>query len=416
MITVRKVKVSISGTDEQRKDGYKYIRDSQYAQYVGLNRAMSYLATAFYSNKSDLNSKGYKEALKELTNSNPIFDDIDFGIGLDTKSAITQKVKADFKIAIKNGLAKGERSVTNYKRTFPLITRGRDVKIYKEENQYKLNWVHKIKMDIIFYANDNKSNKKELKTTLDKIISKEYSLKQCSFEFNNNKLILILTIDIPVEENKKKVVVKGRTLGIDLGLKYPVYMCLNDNTYKRKSLGSINDFLRVREQIRERKRNLQKSLTMTKGGKGREKKLQVLDRLSQNESNFVQTYNHTLSKRVIEFAKQHKCEFINMEKLTKDGFDDVILGKWSYYQLQNFIEYKAKKEGIKVRYIEPAYTSQTCSFCGHVDKENRQTQEKFVCTKCGFGKDHGFKDKNGNIYVNADHNAAINIATSKKYK
>ena len=43
------------------------------------------------------------------------------------------------------------------------------------------------------------------------------------------------------------------------------------------------------------------------------------------------------------------------------------------------------------------YTSQKCSRCRHIDKENRQTQEKFVCTECGFE-------------LNADHNAAVNIA------
>ena len=49
-----------------------------------------------------------------------------------------------------------------------------------------------------------------------------------------------------------------------------------------------------------------------------------------------------------------------------------------------------------------AYTSQTCSRCGNIDKENRQTQETFVCTKCGFK-------------LNADHNAAINIARSIEF-
>ena len=32
MITVRKIKLTIIGTDEERKQGYKFIRDSQYAQ------------------------------------------------------------------------------------------------------------------------------------------------------------------------------------------------------------------------------------------------------------------------------------------------------------------------------------------------------------------------------------------------
>ena len=80
----------------------------------------------------------------------------------------------------------------------------------------------------------------------------------------------------------------------------------------------------------------------------------------------------------------------------------MILSKWSYYELQNMIEYKAEREGISVKYVDPAYTSQTCSKCGYVDKENRTSQEKFKCIECGFE-------------LNADHNAAINIARSNNY-
>jgi transposase len=52
---------------------------------------------------------------------------------------------------------------------------------------------------------------------------------------------------------------------------------------------------------------------------------------------------------------------------------------------------------IEVEFIKPQYTSQRCNKCGCIDKENRQTQEQFVCTTCGH------KD-------NADRNASRNIA------
>ena len=61
------------------------------------------------------------------------------------------------------------------------------------------------------------------------------------------------------------------------------------------------------------------------------------------------------------------------------------------------LEYKAERAGIIVRYINPAHTSQTCSRCKNKDKENRQTQEDFICTKCGHK-------------INADWNASINIS------
>ena len=401
MITVRKLKLTVIGTDEEKKQGYKFIRDSQYAQYQGLNLAMSILSSAYLESNRDIKSDIFKEAQKSLTNSNPIFDNIGFGTGIDTKSAITQRVKKDFKTSLKNGLAKGERTITNYKRDYPLLTRGRDLKFQYKDDDIIIKWVNKIQFKVVLGSGKIKENKIELQYTLHKIINKEYKVGQSSLQFDrNNNLILNLNLDIPY--NPKNETVEGRTLGVDLGIKYPAYMCLNDDTYKREHIGSIDDFLRIREQMQDRRRKLQHDLKFIKGGKGRKKKTQALDRLRDKEKNFATTYNHMISKNVVEFAKKNQCEYINMEKLTKDGFNNKILRNWSYYQLQQYIEYKAEREGIQVRYIDPAYTSQTCARCGHIDKENRQTQEKFICTKCGFE-------------LNADHNASINIARSDKY-
>ena len=401
MITVRKLKLTVIGTDEERKQGYKFIRDSQYAQYQGLNLAMGILSSAYLESNRDIKSDIFKNAQKSLTNSNPLFEGITFGTGIDTKSAITQRVKKDFKTSLKNGLAKGERTITNYKRDYPLLTRGRDLKFQYKDDDIIIKWVNKIVFKVVLGSGKIKENKIELQHTLHKIIDKEYKVGQSSLQFDrNNNLILNLNLDIPYKP--KTEVVEGRTLGVDLGIKYPAYMCLNDDTYKREHIGSIDDFLRIREQMQDRRRKLQHDLKFIKGGKGRNKKMQALDRLRDKEKNFATTYNHMISKNVVEFAKKNQCEYINMEKLTKDGFNNAILRNWSYYQLQQYIEYKAEREGIKVRYIDPSYTSQTCARCGHVDKENRQTQEKFICTECGFE-------------LNADHNAAINIARSNKF-
>lgn len=402
MISVRKLKLTIIGTDEERKEKYKFIRDSQYSQYQGLNLLMGELASAYYKANRDIKSEEYKLAKKNITNSNPLLKEIKFGTGIDSASLVTQRVKKDFDVCIKNGLARGERTITNYKRTFPLLTRGRDLKFkYNDNNEIVIDWVHKIKFKVVLGERVNE-NTIELRHTLNKIIDKEYKVNESSLMFDNkNNLILNLNLKIPDKENNYEPI-KNRTLGVDLGIKYPVYMCLSDNTYVRQHIGSINDFLRVRQQMQERRKKLQESLKLTNGGKGKKKKLQALNKLQANEKNFVQTYSHVLSKRIVEFAKKNKCEYIHLEKIDKNGISNKILRNWSYYQLQTYIEYKAKREGIKVRYIDPAYTSQKCSRCGHVDKNNRLTQEKFICTECGFE-------------LNADHNAAINIARSNEF-
>ena len=402
MINVRKLKLVIRETDKElRSQKYKFIRDSQYAQYRALNVAMGYISSAYLKANKDIKSEEYKEAIKLLTNSNPIFNGIEVGTGIDTLSAVTRKARKDFSVSLKNGLARGERNLTSYRRTYPLITRGRDLKFRYEDNDIVIKWVNKIEFTVITGSNNMKENTIELKHTLHKIINNEYKIKESSLMFDkNNNLILNLTFDIPDKEAHE--IVPGRTLGVDLGIATPAYVCLSDTTYIRSGFGSANDFFRVRQQMKDRRKKLYASLTVVKGGKGRNKKVKAADHLRDKERNFAKTYNHQLSHKIVKFAKDNKCEFINLEYLTKDGFENRILSSWSYYELQNMIEYKAEREGIKVRYVDPAYTSQTCSKCGHVDKENRPTQAKFKCVNCG-------------LELNADHNASINIARSDNF-
>jgi IS605 OrfB family transposase len=57
----------------------------------------------------------------------------------------------------------------------------------------------------------------------------------------------------------------------------------------------------------------------------------------------------------------------------------------------------ADKAPGRVEKINPAYTSQTCSGCGHRASESRESQSRFRCRACG-------------LTVHADVNAARNIA------
>ncbi len=57
----------------------------------------------------------------------------------------------------------------------------------------------------------------------------------------------------------------------------------------------------------------------------------------------------------------------------------------------------AQKAPGRIEKINPAYTSQRCSACGHVAGENRKSQAVFACTACRYT-------------ANADVNAARNIA------
>lgn len=49
----------------------------------------------------------------------------------------------------------------------------------------------------------------------------------------------------------------------------------------------------------------------------------------------------------------------------------VTLHSWSFRQLGTFIAYKAQRAGVPLMHVDPAYTSQECSQCHHIDRRNR---------------------------------------------
>jgi putative transposase len=145
--------------------------------------------------------------------------------------------------------------------------------------------------------------------------------------------------------------------------------------------------------IHQKYKNLRKGL-QKKGKYGKVK--QIKDR----ESRIVKDINNKVSRKIVDTAKE-SGKGIKLEDLTgirnsKHNTKSFRYAKnsWSFYQLQNQIEYKAKLLGVEVAYVDPAYTSKSCSRCGLIGDRNGKS---FKCPACGH-VDH------------ADSNAGFNIA------
>jgi len=126
-----------------------------------------------------------------------------------------------------------------------------------------------------------------------------------------------------------------------------------------------------------------------------------LKAISGREQRHVRHVNHEVSKSIVAEAVLSGAGEIRMEDLTniraniKAGKKvRTRLHRWAFRQLQDFVAYKAEGAGIRVAYINPAYTSQTCSACGAIGKRQRH---RFSCPTCG-------------TRLHADGNAARNIA------
>ncbi|GAA1597295.1 RNA-guided endonuclease TnpB family protein [Kribbella sancticallisti] len=88
--------------------------------------------------------------------------------------------------------------------------------------------------------------------------------------------------------------------------------------------------------------------------------------------------------------------YLPNRRRAKAGLNRGILANgWGL--LVQRLEHKAAG---RVEKVNPAYTSQTCSVCGHRAPDNRESQAVFRCTACGH-------------QANADVNAAVNIAAGR---
>jgi len=149
-----------------------------------------------------------------------------------------------------------------------------------------------------------------------------------------------------------------------------------------------------RRKYEHRRKNLQRN-----GSKYAKRKLK---KIAGKQARFQSNTNHVISKRLVRKA-QDTLRAIALEDLSDLRKAPVRRkqrskhANWSFYQLRQFIRYKAELAGIPVIFVDARYTSQTCSVCGGVDKANRKSQSVFSCVSCGYS-------------ANADTNAAVNIA------
>lgn len=339
----------------------------------------------------------------------------------DILANLNQKIQENYNNNQKK-IESGERALSTYKKGMEIpfsIRENKRLKLFIKEEGIYLKWFKEILFRLEF-GKDASNNRCIVERLIEsdrqqKNKGEDYVANNSSIKLikkgndKSTRIFLLLSIDIPA---KKQVLDKDVVLGVDLGIKCPLYLAINKNDNFKMQIGDIEHFHNQRTMFQKRFKSLQK-LICTQGGHGRKKKLEPLEKLKEKERNWVHTQNHVYSREVIKQALKQNARTIHMESLKdfgkgKDGYvkDEYkyLLRYWSYYELQSMIEYKAKLEGIEVKYIDPAYTSQTCSYCG--ERGERKKQEEFVCTnpQC---KRRGEK-------INADFNAARNIAMSKK--
>jgi IS605 OrfB family transposase len=115
-----------------------------------------------------------------------------------------------------------------------------------------------------------------------------------------------------------------------------------------------------------------------------------LRKLSSKQARFQRQENHRISKAVVLEA-QRSGRAIGLEdikivrnRVKASRSHRAKLGNWSFGQFRQFVEYKTRRAGIPVLFVNPTNTSRTCPECGLISKANRPNQATFSCVRCGY--------------------------------
>ncbi len=203
-------------------------------------------------------------------------------------------------------------------------------------------------------------------------------------ELDKEYAYISVTVDEPKSYKPKQII------GVDRNATKHVLVASNITTGKVLKLG------KECQHIHNKYKNIRKKLQ-------KQGKFRLLKKIKNRESRIVKNINHQISNKLITDAQRAKAiivleELKNIRKTARTRKKQRhSLNSWSFYQLQQMIEYKAEKYGVPVAYVAPQYTSQRCSHCGLIDRNSRKEKE-YHCTNSG-------------MVENADTNAGFNIAS-----
>ncbi len=411
------------------KDLTKELKDFQYKSRLAYNNVMT-----FMYNK-DMNSMIYKLSKEEIDNVYKIeskkvvknkFDaycrrkmvEIIDGIYRENIDQALRFLKLKYEYEKKEGLLQGKKSLVNFKRNTPIILRNRNYKIIETPkglgveiqlfgtDKKKEYGMKEGKVRFLFY----RINKSE-RAILRRMFDGSYKQGMAQIIYNNRKKKWELAMAYSFKKEENKELNPNLVMGIDVGIAKAVVFSILDvekNEYKWLRYNECcidgRELIHFRDKVEARRREIYKSCKWASKnniGHGRKARTAKADEISDKIARFRDTYNHKISRYVVDMALKNNVGCIQLENLS--GFTehqkDKFLRQWAYYDLQNKITYKAEEAGIVVNKINPQYTSKRCNKCGCIDDRNRdckKDQANFTCVVCGHKE-------------NADINASKNI-------
>ncbi len=180
----------------------------------------------------------------------------------------------------------------------------------------------------------------------------------------------------------------GKAIGIDVGLVSFATLSTGERT-------PCPQFLRTDEK--DLKRTQRQLSAATQGTPERSQRRRIVARVHERIRHRRTNFAHQESRRLVNRCAVMAIDDLSVNRMGHHHYLAKSMHDAAWSQFATFLAYKAAWAGRAFVAVNPAYTSQDCSGCGHRQKKTL-AERVHQCACCGLTLDR-------------DHNAAFNILT-----
>jgi len=170
---------------------------------------------------------------------------------------------------------------------------------------------------------------------------------------------------------------KAQAIGIDVGIASFATFSNGDK------IKNPRFFKKGEKALAKAQRKLSR---LEKGTRERKKGRKAASKIHERIKNQRKDFCHKEAKKIIDQYQYICLEDLDIKNMIERSHFAKSIIDVSWNQFRQFLTYKAAEAGRKLELVNPAYTSQICSQCKHLEPK-KLAERTHKCSNCGYTAD-----------------------------